>query len=460
LTDVSESHPVPDSLLRRVRLSVLLGTTIEWYDFLLYGATAAVVFGPLFFPTSSPLAATLLSFSTFAVGFAARPIGGLVFGHFGDRIGRKKMLIVSMMLLGVATVLMGALPTHAMIGNVAPVLLVVLRFVQGVGVGGEWGGAVLTAIEYAPRGKRGLFGSLPQVGVPLGLLLSTLAFLGVSQLPQEQFLSWGWRLPFLASAVVVVIAMYIRLGIEETPVFKELQRSGRKERNPIRHAVSTYPRQLLLSMVAVTGSAAYFFAIGTFALSYAQGGAHATRSQVLVGSLLSALVMAVCIPVVGSWAQRIGRPRMVAIGLMGAAIWVFPVFGAINSGSFPLLVGVFLVHGAIFSLNFGALATFVAELFGAEMRFSAASLTYQLGSVLGGGVTPLAATAIVSSTGSIYALAGYVAVLALLGAVCAAVLARPGGAGSRSRQDAGSPTVAPDGDLRATESSASSGNVR
>lgn len=411
-----DAQPDADpALLRRVAASVLLGTTIEWYDFMLYGAAAATVFGPLFFPSADPLAAVLLSFSTFAVGFAARPLGGVIFGHFGDRVGRKRMLVISLTMMGVATVLMGLIPSYASIGAAAPIILVTLRIVQGFGVGGEWGGAVLTAIEHAPPGKRAFYGSLPQVGVPAGLFLSTVAFLAVSQLPDGAFLSWGWRIPFVASAILVAIGMYIRLNLEETPAFAKIDNDDDKVKVPALAAVKQYPRQMVLTILAVMGSGVYFYSITTYSLSYATSSHHLTRNEMLVALLISAAVMAAILPLAGMLAQGLGRQPMVKWGLLLLAIWVFPVFGAINTGSVLLTIAVFVVHALVFSVSYGALSTFVAERFAPQVRFSAASITFQVGVLLGGAIAPVIATALTDATGSVLAVCIYAAAAALIG---------------------------------------------
>lgn len=328
--------------MRRVALSVLIGTTIEWYDFLIYGAAAALVFAPLFFPNADPVAGTLLAFSTFAVGFGARPIGAIVLGHFGDRLGRKKMLVLSLSLMGVATVIIGLLPTYAQIGVWAPILLVTLRLVQGFGVGGEWGGAVLTAVEYATPEKRGLYGSLPQVGVPAGLVLSTLAFLGVSRLPEEQFLSWGWRIPFLISVVLVAIGLYIRLTLTETPAFERVQQSGAAVKVPLVVALKTYPIEIVLATGSIISSGAFFYVVNTYALSYGPSTGAFTSSEMLTAILVSAMVLAITLPYFGALSERVGRRRLILIGLTAMAVWIHPTLLAVDSGNFPLLMGAYI----------------------------------------------------------------------------------------------------------------------
>lgn len=401
--------------LRKVATSVVLGTTIEWYDFMLYGAAAATVFAPLFFPTSSPAAGLLLSFSTFAVGFAARPVGGLVFGHFGDRVGRKQMLVLSLLLMGVATVLMGLIPTYESVGLWAPAMLVTLRLIQGFGVGGEWGGAVLTAIEHAPPEKKAFYGSLPQIGIPLGLMLSTVAFLAVSMLPEEQFMAWGWRLPFLLSAVLVLVGAYIRISVEESAEFQEVQKTAKTAKAPAWLAVRDYPKVIILAALATMGSSVYFYSVTTFSISYATSSGHLTRSQILVALMSGSVAMAIALPLFGKAAQRFGRQPMVKWGLVVLALWVFVVFGAISSGNEAFTVGAFIGHGVLFSISYAALSTFIAERFRPEVRFSASSITFQAGVLLSGAIAPLVATALVDATGTIWSVCVYAFIFAVLG---------------------------------------------
>ncbi|MQA04187.1 MAG: MFS transporter [Streptosporangiales bacterium] len=400
--------------MRRVAASVLIGTTIEWYDFILYGSAAALVLGPLYFPSSDPVASTLLAFSTFAVGFFARPLGGIVLGHFGDRVGRKKMLVLSLSMMGVATFLMGALPTYATIGVAAPIILVLLRLVQGFGVGGEWGGAVLTAVEYSSPGRRGFYGSLPQIGVPAGLFLATGAFFLVAQMPEQAFLSWGWRIPFLVSIVLVVIGMIVRFTLTETPVFERVTQGREVVRVPLVEAFRTYPKQVLLATGSMISTGAYFYVVNTYSLSYAASTEVMSRSVMLVAVLLSAVVAVFALPFFGALAQRHGRRRLILIGLAGMCVWIFPTFLAIDSGIVPLVVLAYLVGAVLFSVSYGPQATFITELFDARVRFSASSTSFQLGVLLGGAVAPLVAASLVAATGTSMSVAVYVAAVSLV----------------------------------------------
>ncbi|WP_232668201.1 MFS transporter [Pseudonocardia sp. TRM90224] len=418
------TDPVTGAPMRRVAASVLIGTTIEWYDFILYGSAAALVLGPLYFPGNDPVASTLFAFSTFAVGFLARPLGGIVLGHFGDRVGRKQMLVLSLSMMGVATFLMGLLPTYETIGVAAPILLVLLRLVQGFGVGGEWGGAVLTAVEHASPARRGFFGSLPQVGVPAGLFLATSAFFLVSQLPEAAFLSWGWRVPFLISIVLVGVGLYVRFTIGDTPVFEEVKRSKRAARVPLLDAVRNYPRQVLLATGSMISTGAYFYGVNTYALAYVKSTKVQTGNAMLVAVLVSAVVAVVAMPWFGALAQRRGRRTMIITGLAAMTIWIFPTFAAIDSGNPVLLVLAYVVGALFFSVSYGPQATFITELFDATVRFSASTVSFQLGVLLGGAVTPIVATALVARWGTSIAVAAYIAILSIVSLVCVAAVSQ------------------------------------
>ncbi len=408
----AEASPPP--LMRRVALAVLIGTTIEWFDFLIYGLSAALVFAPLFFPSADPVVGTLLAFSTFAVGFGARPIGGMVLGHFGDRIGRKKMLVLSLTIMGVSTFAIGLLPTYDHIGIWAPILLVLLRLLQGFGVGGEWGGAVLTAVEHATPEKRGLYGSLPQIGVPAGLLLSTGAFLAVSQLPDEQFLTWGWRLPFLSSIVLVMVGLIVRLKLTETPTFERVKRAGTEVKVPLLTALRTYPKQIILATGSMVSTGGYFYIVNTYAITYGTTTKAFTRSEMLVAVLVSAVVSVVALPYFGAASERYGRRRMILIGLAAMAVWIYPTFLAVESGNLLVLVLVYAVGAVFFSVSYGPQSTFITELFDARVRMSAASTSFQMGVLLGGALAPIIATALVAASGTSMSVAAYVTVLSTI----------------------------------------------
>ena len=401
-------------------LASFIGTTIEWYDFFLYGTAAALVFNRLFFPTVDPLIGTLSSFGTFAVGFVARPLGGIVFGHFGDRVGRKAMLVYSLVIMGVATFLIGLLPTHASIGIWAPVLLVVLRTAQGIGVGGEWGGAVLMAVEHAPSDRRGFAGSWPQMGVPAGLLLSTVVFnLFTTNLTEEQFLAWGWRIPFLLSVLLIAVGVFIRLNIVESPAFVEIQEARSQQARPIVVAVRDYRRNVLLAMGMRVAENGLFYIYTVFVLSYGPGELGLSRDTVLWGVSLAALGGLAAIPLYGALSDRVGRRPLYLFGAIFSLCWAFPFFWMLETRSTPIIwlaivVGVTVGHNAMY----GPQAAYFSELFGADVRYTGASLGYQMASVLSGAPAPFIATALLASSGS-RAVAAYMTVLAAVTVVAA-----------------------------------------
>ena len=389
------------SSIRPVIVSSFIGTTIEWYDFFLYGTAAALVFNQLFFPSFEPLAGTLAAFGTYAVGFAARPLGGVVFGHYGDKIGRKAMLVLALLIMGVATFLMGLLPTYESIGVMAPILLVALRFVQGIGVGGEWGGAVLMAVEHSPRGRRGYYGSWPQMGVPAGLLLANLVFFASSSyIPEEQFLAWGWRIPFLVSIVLVGVGLFIRLRLLETPAFQQVQESGTEAPMPIIDVLRTYPKNVLLAMGMRIAENGTFYVLTVFVLAYVAGQLGLDQNTGLIGVLIAAALGLFTIPLFGMLSDKIGRRRVYLIGAVFSLVFAFPFFWMLNTGSSVLIwlaivLGVNIGHDAMY----GPQAAFFSELFGTRVRYSGASLGYQLASVLAGGLSPLIATALLGYYG-------------------------------------------------------------
>jgi MHS family shikimate/dehydroshikimate transporter-like MFS transporter len=406
--------------VRKVALASFVGTTIEWYDFFLYGTAAALVFGDLFFPEAEPVVGTLLAFSTYAVGFAARPIGGIVFGHFGDRIGRKSMLVLSLLIMGVATFLIGCLPTFASIGVMAPILLVVLRFAQGIGVGGEWGGAVLMSVEHAPPGRRGFFGSWPQMGVPAGLLLSTSAFAIVQATTSESaFLSWGWRIPFLASAVLVAVGLFIRLRLMESPAFQRVKETKTEAPKPIVDVVRKYPREVLVAMGMRVAENGAFYILTVFVLAYGEDELGLSKNTMLTGVIIAAAIGLVTVPLFGALSDRVGRRPLYLAGAVVTTLWAFPLFGLLNTES-PVLIWLAIVVGVNLGhdLMYGPQAAYFAELFGTRVRYSGASLGYQLASVFAGGFAPLIATALLAAgDGSPTLVALYVTAMGLISVV-------------------------------------------
>ncbi len=406
--------------VRKVALASFIGTTIEWYDFFLYGTAAALVFNELFFPDAEPLIGTLLAFSTYAVGFAARPIGGIVFGHYGDRIGRKSMLVLSLLIMGVATFLIGCLPTHASIGVLAPILLVVLRFAQGIGVGGEWGGAVLMSVEHAPKGRRGFYGAWPQMGVPAGLLISTSVFAIVQGLTNEAaFLSWGWRVPFLASAVLVIVGLFIRLRIMESPAFQRVKETKSEAPKPIVDVVRKYPREVLVAMGMRVAENGAFYILTVFVLAYGEDELGLSKNTMLTGVIIAAAIGLVTVPLFGHLSDRVGRRPLYLAGAVVTTLWAFPLFGLLNTES-PVLIWLAIVVGVNLGhdLMYGPQAAFFAELFGTRVRYSGASLGYQLASVFAGGLAPLIATALLAAgDGSPTLVALYVTAMGLISVV-------------------------------------------
>jgi MFS transporter, MHS family, shikimate and dehydroshikimate transport protein len=399
--------------IRTVALASLIGTTIEWYDFFLYGTAAALVFNRLYFPTFDPLAGTLAAFGTYAVGFLARPIGGIVIGHYGDRIGRKSMLILTLIIMGVATFGIGLLPTYAQIGAWAPVALVVLRLAQGFGVGGEWGGAVLMAVEHAPPGARGFYGSWPQIGVPAGLLLSTAVFVGFARLPEEQFLSWGWRVPFLLSILLVGVGLIIRVRVLETPAFTRVKAARTEARRPIVEVLRTHPKEVLLAMGLRFAENGAFYIYTVFVLVYGTQKAGIHRQTVLNGILIAAACALVAIPVCGALSDRVGRRPVYLFGACVTGLFAYPLFWLLDTGSTPL-VWLALVVALVFAHSpmYGPQAAFLCELFGTRVRYSGASLGSQLASVIAGGLSPFIATALLPYGRG--ALASYIIAMAVV----------------------------------------------
>ena len=398
--------------LRRVIMASLIGTTIEWYDFFLYGSAAALVFNRLFFPEYDPLVGTMLAFATYALGFVARPVGGIVFGHFGDRIGRKKLLMWSLILMGVATVLIGLLPTYNQIGIWAPIALIVLRLVQGFAVGGEWGGAVLMAAEHGSAAKRGFYASWPQAGVPAGNLLAAgvLALMAGLQ-PEEDFLAWGWRVPFVLSALLVVVGWYIRNRVTESPMFEQaLVESEVPPKAPALDVVRERPKALLLGAGLRIGENISYYILTVFSLTYLVDVAAESRSLALNALLIGAAVQFLAIPMFALLSDRIGRRPVYAFGGFGLAAWaflMFPLLGSGNNASIVLALVVGLVlHGAMY----GPQAAFITELFPTRIRYSGVSLAYQLTAIVGGSLAPIIALALYQQYGSATPVAIYVAV--------------------------------------------------
>ena len=410
---VVHTPPAPD--IRRVVLASFIGTTIEWYDFFLYGTAAALVFNKLFFPNFDPVAGTAAAFATYAVGFVARPLGGIVFGHYGDKLGRKTMLVTTLMIMGVATFGIGLLPTYGQIGIAAPILLVLLRFLQGFGVGGEWGGAVLMAVEHGKTGRRGFQASWVQAGVPVGLLLANAVFHVVSSMPEASFLAWGWRVPFLLGIVLLGVGMFIRLRIIESPVFEQAKAADPGPKVPILAVLRDHPRNVLVAMGARFSENAFFYIFTILVLSYGTQQLKLSQNSMLNAVLLGSAVQLVAIPCFGMLSDRIGRRPVYLGGALFLALFAFPFFLLLDTRS-PVIVGAAVVIGLIgHAAMYGPQAAFFSELFGTRVRYSGASLGYQLASPLAGGLAPLIATSLLKwSDGRPWPVAVYLLIMSAI----------------------------------------------
>jgi len=410
--------------MRRVALTSLAGTSIEWYDFFLYATAAAVIFPIAFFPQEDPTTALLISFSSLAVGFLARPLGGIIFGHFGDRIGRKRTLVVALMMMGITTTLIGFLPTYASIGVAAPILLVLLRFVQGLAIGGQWGGAMLLVTESAPADQRGWYGAYAQAGAPLGVVLANLAFIGVSSSMSDQaFMDWGWRLPFIASIVLIGISMYIQLKIEDTEAFRSLsdaQSVAEKptetvKRSPVLEAIRKYPKRIMLAAGAFLSVQVTFYILIAFVISYGMQSPNLMLSKdlMLTAVLIAAAIMVPTQFYFSGLSDRLGRKNVYRWGAILTGIWGFALFPLIDTGD-PLFICFAITMGLLFlGMQYGPQAAYFTELFSTEVRYSGASLGYQLGAIIGGALAPTIAVLLWDSFGIFY-VSVYIAIAALL----------------------------------------------
>ena len=385
--------------MRKVALTALAGTSIEWYDFFLYGAAAALVFPTVFFGETEPATAYILSFLTFAAGFIARPIGGIIFGHFGDRIGRKKTLVMALLLMGISSTFIGLLPTYAMIGVTAPILLTVLRFAQGLAIGGQWGGAMLLVTESAPDDKRGYYGAYAQAGAPVGVILANLAFIFTSALVSEEFfITWGWRIPFLASVILIGISMYIQLNLEDTKAFRELEASTKEKeeeevgksinRSPILEAIRKYPQRIALAAGAFLSVQVTFYILIAFLLAYGVASAEMSRDDMLIAVLIASALMVPLQFMFSAYSDRHGRRGIFMLGAALTAIWGFCVFPLVDTGNFWLIVLAITGGLAFLGMMYGPQAAFFTELFSTEVRYSGATLGYQLGAIVGGAFAP------------------------------------------------------------------------
>jgi MHS family shikimate/dehydroshikimate transporter-like MFS transporter len=416
------SGALSDRDLRRVVAASLIGATVEWYDFFLYGTVAGIVFNKLYFPAKDPLVSILLAYATFAVGFIARPLGGVIFGHYGDRIGRKSMLVLTLMIMGVATVLIGLLPTYQQIGIAAPILLLALRVLQGIGLGGEWGGAVSMTYEYASEDQKGLFASFPQIGLSIGLCMSAGIVAVASSLPEEQFLAWGWRVGFLLSFVLVAVGLYIRLRILETPEFTKLKAMRQEVSIPFMTMLREYPRNILLGMGARYIDGVFFNVFAVFSIAYLVNTVHINRTQALWGVFGAALVMIVFIPLFGHLSDKWGRGKTYAIGSVLLAISVFPAFWAMSGGNLLAIYAAMIIpFGIVYAMCYGPEAALFCDLFDPRVRYTGISFVYQFSGIFASGITPIIATYLIAANGNQpWYLCAYVVFAALISAVCAA----------------------------------------
>ncbi|MGB3488555.1 MAG: MFS transporter [Xanthobacteraceae bacterium] len=409
--------------LRRAVIASTVGTAIEWYDFFLYSTVTGLVFAKLFFPHSDPWVGTLEAFAIYAVGFIARPIGAAIFGHYGDRIGRKSTLIATLLLMGLATFAVALVPTYATIGIWGAVLLTVLRFIQGVGVGGEWGGSVLLSMEWArTNGSRGFVASWPQFGVPCGLFLANLAVLAVSQMSGAQFLAWGWRVPFILSLILVAIGLYIRLGILETPVFSRLLAERRIERTPILEVIRRQPLEIIQCAFARMAEQAPFYIFTAFIFAYGVGTLHVSRDFLLMAVLAASVVSFFSIPIFGHLSDKIGRKAMYMIGAAVTGAFGFIYFGMVNTGVAWIIFLAIVLSLIPHDMMYGPQAALIAESFTGRLRYSGASLGYQLASVIAGGPAPLIATWLFGTYKSSYAIAIYIAACAVVSLIATATM--------------------------------------
>jgi metabolite-proton symporter len=416
--------PLVRSQRRRAVVASTVGTAIEWYDFFLYGTAAALVFPHIFFPGEDPYAGVIAAFGTQFVGFAARPVGAAVFGHYGDRIGRKATLIATLLIMGIGTALIGVLPGYAAIGVAAPILLTVLRLLQGIAVGGEWGGSVLLAMEWGSRNRRGFYASWPQLGVPIGLLLSTAMVQIMSSLTGPDFLTWGWRVPFLVSIVLIGVGLYVRLRVLESPEFAAVKEQRTVAHRPLVEVIRTQWRDILVSAFVRLSEQAPFYLFVTFVLTYGTQELGLPRGDLLNATLIAAAVGLVSVPLFGHLSDVIGRKLMYGIGVVCVGLFAFPYFGLLNTGAAGLVVLAIVLSLVFHDMQYGPQAALIAESFGTHIRYSGAGLGYQLASVIAGGPAPLIAAAILQSTGSSTWISWYIVGCAVISML--ALLAMPG----------------------------------
>ncbi|MGX7002369.1 MFS transporter [Caballeronia sp. KNU42] len=394
--------------MKKIAAASVIGTTVEWYDLFVFATASALVFNKVFFPGFVPLIGTLLAFGTFASAYLARIVGAALFGHFGDRLGRKSMLLVSLVTMGIATFAIGLLPNYSSIGIWAPILLLGLRIVQGLALGGEWGGAVLMAVEHAPENKRGLYGSWVQIGVPAGTLIANLAFLTCNAvMSNEALLSWGWRIPFLASALLVAVGLYIRINTSETPSFSKVKAASAQVKLPLAEVLTRNWKQVLLGGVATMSTGTSFNLIVAFGLTYGTQTLGFSRNAMLAIALISCAACIVLLPLFGRLSDVIGRKPVIIGGIIAEALFAFPLFWLLDMRAFPFALIGYLLMMTAFAANYGPIATFLAELFGTKVRYSGLSISYMLSGLLGSAATPIITTALLSATGKGSSVAWY-----------------------------------------------------
>ncbi|QIN81475.1 MFS transporter [Rubrobacter tropicus] len=412
--------------VRTVAVASMVGTTVEWFDFFGYATAAALVFGLLFFPGADPLVGTMLAFGGIAAGYLSRPLGSIAFGHYGDRLGRKTMLVVSLFVMGAATFLIGVLPTYAAIGATAAILLLVLRFIQGFALGGEWGGAVLMAVEHAPPNRRGFYGSFPQTGVALGLLLATLIFLAIEALPEDQLLTWGWRVPFLASALLVALGLYIRLKIVETPAFQRVKESQTEARVPFVETLLTHWKEVILTCLSYLVIGGIFYVIFVFSLTYGTEQLGLERSTMLLLTVFSSIFSFFGLLFFGHLSDRVGRKRVYVGGSLLVMASAFPIFWLINTEVFVFMLLGYLLATAGFCATYGPMGTLFSEAFDVRVRYTGISLGLTIGTVLGAAFVPMIFTQLLASFGSYWPISVYLIAVAAISAVAATLLRTTG----------------------------------
>jgi len=407
--------PKEGSSIKHIVFASVLGTTVEWYDFLVYGTAAALVFNKLFFPNFDPLVGTLAAFGSYAVGFVARPLGGAVFGHYGDRLGRKAMLTLTMIIMGAGTFLIGCLPTYEQIGILAPILLLILRMAQGVGIGGEWGGATLMVIESGDKNRRGFLGSLVQVGFPLGMVCATMVFLLVSKLPDDQFMSWGWRIPFWLSAILVVVGLFVRMKLVETPKFAAVQEQGEVAKAPIVDVLTKDFKNFIVAVGLKVSEVAWVYVLIGFLVYYATSHLHLSKTVILDAVLYAAMLELITLPLFGLLSDYVGRKPLYIAGTLLSMVAAFPLFTFVETKDpTTIAIAIAIIMSITHGLMFSPQASFVPELFGTKVRYSGASLGVQVSAAISGGFAPMIATGLLAYYGTTHAISWYLIALGVI----------------------------------------------